>query len=228
MLLTDTGPVEKHSCAGFVEFPVNKVVEALCVRDTGQIGDAIGEAVDIARSNEMTEMEFAGYLGAVINDKRLMPQFAAGLKLDLYDEISNAVSFEGLKAGLIQTINFAGMDESKVDRKTMVSQIEQYLRDNYTSSISNEMLAALFGFVPSYISKIFRAHSGLSPAEYLIKLRVEKAKELLETRRELLVKEVSQLVGYDDQYYFSKVFKKATGLWPTQYQIGQIENQAKN
>ena len=203
---------------GFSGLPVNKVVEALCLGGSGQLEEAIGGAVDMAAANEMTQMAFVQFIDAVISDQRLVSHQASGLKPDLYDVVSNAASIEGLKTGLAQVFGLAGMDESKTDKKTLVLRIERYLKDNYTKGVSNEMLSALFGFVPSYISKIFRAQTGLSPAEYLTQLRIEKAKELLDSRQGLLIREVSILAGYNDPYYFSKAFKKVTGLWPTQYQ----------
>jgi YesN/AraC family two-component response regulator len=158
--------------------------------------------------------------------KRLCPhpkhlcisQSTAGLKLDLSEAVSNAVTPEGLRADLVQILGQFGMGESKTDKKMMISQIKKYLTENYTKSISNEMLSALFGFVPSYISKIFRQQMGVSPAEYLARLRIEKAKTLLDTRQDLLIREVALLVGYNDPYYFLRAFKKITGLWPSQYQ----------
>ena len=229
MMLTDpcAGPDSGKACPGTggtegadsSGLPVNRVVEALCLGGSGEIEEAVGEAVEMAAANEMTQMGFVQFLDAVISDQRLAAHSASGLKPDLYDVVSNAASLDSLKAGLVQVFGLAGTDENKADKKTMVSQIERYLKDNYTKSVSNEMLSALFGFVPSYISKIFRAQTGLSPAEYLARLRIEKAKELLDTRPELLIREVSILAGYNDPYYFSKAFKKVTGLWPTQYQI---------
>jgi len=50
---------------------------------------------------------------------------------------------------------------------------------------------------------------------------MEKAKELLKANPKLLIRDAAALVGYKDPYYFAKVFKKATGVWPTEYQEGR-------
>ena len=108
---------------------------------------------------------------------------------------------------------------SKQTQKTegLVARMEQYLNENYSQDITNETLSAQFGYVPSYLSRIFRDQMDVSPMAYLTRLRLEMAKELLREHRGLLVRDVAQLVGYTDVSYFSKLFKKATGLWPSQY-----------
>jgi len=99
-----------------------------------------------------------------------------------------------------------------------VDLVRQYLAEHYPEDISSETLSARFGFVPSYLSKVFRRQTGISPTEYLTGLRMAKAKELLASKPGLLIRDAAMLVGYKDPYYFSKLFKKATGLWPSEYQ----------
>lgn len=69
---------------------------------------------------------------------------------------------------------------------------------------------------PTYMSKLFKQETGESPINYLIKIRMEKAKELL-VKEELSVKEIANSVGYQDAYHFSKLFKKYTGNSPSDY-----------
>jgi YesN/AraC family two-component response regulator len=66
------------------------------------------------------------------------------------------------------------------------------------------------------MSKLFKQETGESPINYLIKIRMEKAKELL-VKEELSVKEIANSVGYQDAYHFSKLFKKYTGNSPSDY-----------
>ena len=75
----------------------------------------------------------------------------------------------------------------------------------------------------AYISKIFKEETGEAPINYLIKLRLEKAKEQLETMPRESVKTVSTNVGYDDVYYFSKLFKKYYGMSPLNYRINHMK-----
>ena len=68
-----------------------------------------------------------------------------------------------------------------------------------------------------YISKIFKSETGDTPINYLISLRMEKAKELLDQNPEETVQKVAAAVGYEDAYHFSKVFKKYYGISPLYY-----------
>ena len=68
----------------------------------------------------------------------------------------------------------------------------------------------------AYFSSLFKKTMGVSLIQYLIDVRVKRAKELLE-RTDLKVNEVAELVGYPDQHYFTKVFKRVTGENPTDY-----------
>ena len=67
-----------------------------------------------------------------------------------------------------------------------------------------------------YISKVFKEKTGESPINYLINLRLEKAKDLL-ISTESPVKAIAQSVGYSDAYYFSKLFKKYYGNSPCKF-----------
>lgn len=53
--------------------------------------------------------------------------------------------------------------------------------------------------------------------KYIIKLRIEKAKKLMETQPELSIKDICSIVGYYDQHYFSRIFKNITGYSPSEY-----------
>ena len=92
--------------------------------------------------------------------------------------------------------------------------IDDYIRQNYHQQINTQVLADKFFLTPAYLSKVFRAYKQQSPVEYIAYLRVEQARHLLETDDTLNVKDVALMVGYEDPFYFSKVFKKLTGHAP--------------
>ena len=69
---------------------------------------------------------------------------------------------------------------------------------------------------PAYLSRIFKQETGVTFNEYLNRVRLNKAKELLR-RRELRMTDISLAVGYEDQSYFTKVFKRVAGMLPREY-----------
>lgn len=99
----------------------------------------------------------------------------------------------------------------------VVSEIRQYLSDHYPEKISLDQIAKNMYLSSAYISKIFKEETGEAPINYLIKLRLEQAKRQLENGERQSIKAISTSVGYDDVYYFSKLFKKYYGESPLNY-----------
>jgi len=102
-----------------------------------------------------------------------------------------------------------------VNRKYVVEQMLNYFEDHYNEKISLDQIAENMYLSPFYISKIFKSETGDTPIRHLINIRLEKAKELLESGYEGSIQEVAATVGYDDAYHFSKLFKKRFGISPS-------------
>ncbi|MFB9279758.1 response regulator transcription factor [Cohnella cellulosilytica] len=104
------------------------------------------------------------------------------------------------------------------DIEKTVQRVQQYLREHFHEEISLEQLARQFNFSSAYLSKIFLKHAGEAPSKYIATLRINEAKRLLKHRKDLPVKAVGEQVGYGDPFYFSRIFKQATGMTPRDYQ----------
>lgn len=97
-----------------------------------------------------------------------------------------------------------------------IHAIQHYISSNIGADISLSSLAERFHFSPQYIAKKFKETYGTTVMNYLTGLRMEKAKSLL-SHSDQTVLEVSRMLGYEDDNYFGKVFRKFTGESPTQY-----------
>lgn len=102
------------------------------------------------------------------------------------------------------------------DKKSIVDRTKYYIDFYYSSKISLEDIAHNIYLSPAYLIKIFKEITGETPINYLIKVRINKAKELLLQEKGSLA-DVSEMVGYEDVVHFSKLFKKYTGYSPKQY-----------
>ena len=102
------------------------------------------------------------------------------------------------------------------DKSNVVKIILEYFDNNYMKNISLDDIAKNMYLSSVYISKVFKDKTGESPINYLINLRLEKAKDLL-IATESPIKSISQSVGYKDAYYFSKLFKKYYGDSPCKF-----------
>lgn len=118
---------------------------------------------------------------------------------------------------LLESGIFTGEDVRQYDISNVVEQIEKYLRENYTSPISINDIAARFYFTPSYLSRMFKKYTKVSPLKYMINLRIDETKRLIRDNSGLSFKEIGTLVGYPDQNYFSRIFKNATGQSLSEY-----------
>ena len=92
----------------------------------------------------------------------------------------------------------------------------QYMSNNFMEKIILEDVASEIFLSSAYFSRIFKEQTGYNFSQYLNKLRIEKSKSLLRNSGIPLV-DIDGMVGYEDQSYFSKVFKKITGSSPGKY-----------
>jgi len=99
---------------------------------------------------------------------------------------------------------------------TVMKKIISEIQENYTSNISLSGLAELYGLSTGYLSSQLKSELGLSFSEYTVSKRIQKAKELL-ADESLSVEVIGEMVGYNDYFYFTKVFKKNTGISPSKY-----------
>ncbi len=102
------------------------------------------------------------------------------------------------------------------NKKYVVAQILSYFETHYSEKISLDQIAENMYLSPFYLSKIFKSEVGDTPIRHLIDIRLEKAKELLESGFTGSIQEVAAAVGYEDAYHFSKLFKKRYGISPSQ------------
>ena len=110
----------------------------------------------------------------------------------------------------------AQVAENEALQKYVAEQVVSYIEDHYSEKISLDQIAENMYLSPFYISRIFKGETGYTPIRHLINLRLEKAKALLEGGYQGSIQEVAALVGYDDAYHFSKLFKKRYGVSPSQ------------
>ena len=118
---------------------------------------------------------------------------------------------------------FNAFQTAKVPRHFM-QEVTEYIESNYTEHITNQSLAKHFGFVPSYISRIFKNYKGVSPCDYLTQVRIQNAQRMIRESRDVNFQEIALSLGFSDSSYFSKLFKKQVGLTPSEYRLQVMQN----
>lgn len=102
------------------------------------------------------------------------------------------------------------------DREVLVNKARLLFRSNIDRAFSPEQAAEELQVGYSWFRKVFKSYTGLSPGQYCIQLKIEKARTMLADPT-LSVKEIAYTLKFESSFYFSKLFKEKTGLTPTAY-----------
>lgn len=103
-----------------------------------------------------------------------------------------------------------------VKHANVIRKAIQYIRNHYAEKITLDSVAQEVYLSPAYFSRVFRQETGETFNAYLNTVRIEQSKKLLMDKSVRLI-DISLMVGFDNQSYFAKVFKKNTGMSPLQY-----------
>ncbi len=131
-----------------------------------------------------------------------------------YDAVSMAGALYTMMAMLME--NGEADNRGRGIEQNHVEQALRYIADHFSSPIMVKDIADHTGVCRSYLYRMFRRVVGMSPKDYLEEYRINQACQMLE-ETDLTVAAVARSAGYEDNLYFSKVFKKCCGQTPTEY-----------
>lgn len=95
--------------------------------------------------------------------------------------------------------------------------LKDFLVENYSQDINLNLIANNMNYSSSYLTKIFCQVYDCTPSKYITNLRITHAQRMLLHNPELSIRQIGEMVGYHDQGYFSRIFKKQTGISPFEY-----------
>ncbi|MBP8989054.1 MAG: AraC family transcriptional regulator [Clostridia bacterium] len=133
---------------------------------------------------------------------------------DTYFQISSSTLMMQILVSLRRAADNRAQNKVTAER---ISRSLAYIHQHYSRPITVQDLADMEHLSVSRYSALFRVCMGLSPQSYIIDLRLRMATELLQ-RTDLTIKQVAHTVGYEDQLYFSRLFKARKGISPSSYQ----------
>lgn len=164
-------------------------------------------------------MEIIYIIIKFINEKCYDTVEVFGQNLDFYDVIAKFETQEEINEWIkdITDIVVSYLKEKRdVKVNRAILRVQEFIRNNYHNDLTLKMASDFVGLSESHLSNIFTKKTGQTFTDYLTSVRIEKAKELLETTN-LKVYEVGVSIGYANVEHFSRVFKKFTGLSPNNY-----------
>ncbi|MFK7911447.1 MAG: helix-turn-helix domain-containing protein [Akkermansiaceae bacterium] len=117
---------------------------------------------------------------------------------------------------LINLLHVDSGSEREIEQKENIERAMDKMRQTVSTPLSLGDYARGAGLSISQFSHLFKRHYGTSPMAYFTELRIQRAKEMLDNTH-LSIKEVSWKLGFEDQLYFSRLFKKVSGISPSAY-----------
>jgi len=138
-----------------------------------------------------------------------------------FPDEQNLLGFDVLTSGLLtqiimECISSVGDASNSQHSPSIVHEIRNYLSAHYNEKITLSDLAEQFNLDQFHLQKLFKKHTGQSPMEYIIYMRMNQATNLLRTGG-MSISEIAYTVGIDNLGHFSRQFKKQVGMTPSQY-----------
>lgn len=138
------------------------------------------------------------------------------LKPIVEDDLNSAIEKALLSINPDETFGEENEEDAEITPEQVVSIIKDYIDSNYCTNIKITMFAEKYFFSIEYLTKLFKNRYGYSIYEYVLKLRMERAKKLLEEEENKII-DIAERLGYADNHYFSKAFRNYYGISPTQF-----------
>ena len=199
--------------------------------DIAQVTASVGNIIDVVQANPRMKTEqvreywhiiaymfrkFQSNIQNTVRQNAGQAHIAAAEKLewvlskkprDHHDFLQNLAALRSVAKELIKPSKSS---------PALVHEIKEYIDENYQKPLQLENIATQFSISSNYLCRVYKKITGQSVLEYVTQQRIEEAKYLLQTTN-TKIKDISQLVGYENIYYFSKVFKKVTGESPAAF-----------
>ena len=166
-------------------------------------------SLKVGQRNEIIQL-----LNGIVNEKNgnnLDSEFLIRLMvLEIFVYLSRALRIEWENS----------MKDKSPKLKELIKISVNYINSNYEKELT---LADISNFVflsPSYFVRIFKEEMDVSPISYLLRVRIQKAKEMLETT-DMKISDIALMVGFSNHQRLNEIFKKITGITPTAYRMSQ-------
>lgn len=162
------------------------------------------------------EMEIYKAFKSLINELMLQNDIFESLKVTAGLGSTEKEAVFDFVSEVILTSMVEAVKRKQEEGKRPIREAKNYIRLHYKDALTLEKVSGVVDLNASYLSALFKKETGKTFLEYLTKVRMDKAKEMLKETNET-ISAICQEVGYSDTKYFVKCFQKYTGLKPNQY-----------
>ncbi|MGX1830902.1 response regulator transcription factor [Paenibacillus taichungensis] len=204
-----------------LEFSFVQMIQA---RQKEQFALKLSELMNRWTEENVHVKELERFIGLIVDTfAHLVEEQGAGIRLGLELRAKKLFDEEAYGDFCINLTEWIGQcfdmlqSQGRKSREDLFVQMDEYIKRNKYTQISINDIAMKFHVSPSYVSRVIKSVTQVTFVQYYTKLRMKEACRLMERQPEMKFKELSDLLSFSDQHYFSKVFKEYTGLSPTEY-----------
>lgn len=189
-------------------------------KETKQIGNAVRETLNMWEKEERPQFyveEKVRYLFYEMINHGILIKYDEHLFDDLFADV---ITMKELQDSILEFIEQNKVIKSSgkgAVKKEVFGQITEYMEHHPSENLSIQNICRQFGVSQTTLSRLFRNYAKMSYNNYLIRMRVEKAKEMMRQNKDIYIKDVAIAMGYSDQFYFSRIFRSITGMSPSEY-----------
>jgi len=163
---------------------------------------------------EAQQLEKTGYLKEYIfhdKDESVGKAYMSLMKLRISEDIESILERKKILIQMILDLYRCSKAEATIPRNmALMNTLIDRISENPTEEYSIESMASECNVSPTHFRRLFQTYAGSSPKEFIISMRISLAKRLLSEGKS--IKEVAELSGFNDMFYFMRAFKKMTGI----------------
>ncbi len=214
----------RHTGSFHIGFLKKDLSQAVALNDSGRLEEILDQVACLLREHNPSRQQAVNacanlyfFLSSFFEDGE-EPDFP--YEVNIMEKLGRL----GTLGQIIQWINWfkeavSGILERRRDTRVdkIAEMVREYVMEHYKERITLGQAAEALNISQGYLSTAFKKQSGESFTNYVSVIKIEKAKELIASHQYMMY-EVSDLLGFDTPFYFSKVFKKVTGMSPKEYE----------
>lgn len=214
----------RHTGSFHIGFLKKDLSQAVALNDSGRLEEILDQVACLLREHNPSRQQAVNacanlyfFLSSFFEDGE-EPDFP--YEVNIMEKLGRL----GTLGQTIQWINWfkeavSGILERRRDTRVdkIAEMVREYVMEHYKERITLGQAAEALNISQGYLSTAFKKQSGESFTNYVSAIKIEKAKELIASHQYMMY-EVSDLLGFDTPFYFSKVFKKVTGMSPKEYE----------
>ena len=177
-------------------------------------GELTTYAADLSTPWEYVWIAFRGQAATAFDAERSVYDTPHELEQKLSEAVLCGIESSEIYMSILFELIFRLFREPRQDRATdRIRLVHRYIQYHYMMPLTVEALAHSFGFERSHLYRVFKDRYGIGVKQYIIKVRMRCARDFLS--RGCTVGECAHMVGYEDEFNFSKAFKKHFGISPS-------------